>query len=403
MEFDVFISHSSKDKTMADAVCARLESAGIRCWIAPRDIKAGMTWSGEIVKAIDKCRVMVLVFSANANESPQIIREVEAAVNRNKPILPLRIENILPSDSMAYFMSAVHWLDAVSEPIEEHLDQLTEAVHALLGVESAPRTERKPRPAPVFDWKPVIYATAAVVVILGLAALGFFMGLFHPGGTIQIVNPPAPLNRPATNVVITPPAVPYVPPANGADSVDAAMTGTWHLPTHFLDYDGVVTLSFTQGGTYRMETVLSDSGTYSSGAGQWTTTSSGSGFVRQGTYEYAGGHTVKITGPLGIAFYSPEMPQTPLNAANPVILGTWLSTTHPRNSPPWQMTLTNQPDGTYSFKIDIVDEGSFRSGNGALTMRSRILGTTTQGSYRSTGQDAMEFTGPLGTANWSRN
>ena len=31
-------------------------AAGIRCWIAPRDITPGMTWSGEIMKAIDKDR-----------------------------------------------------------------------------------------------------------------------------------------------------------------------------------------------------------------------------------------------------------------------------------------------------------------------------------------------------------
>ena len=88
MEFDAFISHSSKDKTMADAICAKLEQAGIRCWIAPRDVAPGKTWSGEIMKAIDSCKVMVLVFSANANQSAQIVREVEAAVHRSKPILP---------------------------------------------------------------------------------------------------------------------------------------------------------------------------------------------------------------------------------------------------------------------------------------------------------------------------
>src|SRR5271156_5420603 len=138
MDFDVFISHSSKDKTMADAVCAKLEGAGIRCWIAPRDITAGMTWSGEIMKAIDKCRVMVLVFSSNANESVQIIREVESAVHRGKPILPFRIEDIQPSDSMAFFMNSVHWLDAISEPHERHLDELVQAVGSLLGSGTVP-------------------------------------------------------------------------------------------------------------------------------------------------------------------------------------------------------------------------------------------------------------------------
>lgn len=34
MAHNVFISYSSKDKTIADAVCAGLEMEKIRCWIA---------------------------------------------------------------------------------------------------------------------------------------------------------------------------------------------------------------------------------------------------------------------------------------------------------------------------------------------------------------------------------
>jgi hypothetical protein len=424
MEFDVFISHSSKDKTMADAVCAKLEEAGIRCWIAPRDITAGMTWSGEIMKAIDKCRVMVLVFSSNANESVQIIREVEAAVHRGKPILPVRIENILPSDSMAFFMNSVHWLDAISEPLERHLEELVQAVSALLGVASTPKSDHPKKQETGFNWKPMAFATIGVVVVAaGLVC--FFLFRPKPDNSHIVaaasstpaavtVAPAAASAAPAAASVapaaasVTPasaitPAPASVAPSISAGSIDSQMTGTWHLKTHVFDYDGAVTLTYAFDGTYVMETVLSDSGTYQSAAGKWTTTSSGSGLVRQGTYQYAGSHWIKSTGPLGVALYSPETPQAPLNPANPVMLGTWLSTAHPPNSPPWKMTLTNQPDGTYSFGIDIVDAGSYTSANGRLTMRSRTTGAMVQGAYRSLGQDSMEFTGPVGTATWSRN
>ena len=52
MGWDVFLSYSSKDKPVADAACHALESAGIRCWIAPRDIVPGAEWGASIVKAI---------------------------------------------------------------------------------------------------------------------------------------------------------------------------------------------------------------------------------------------------------------------------------------------------------------------------------------------------------------
>ena len=72
MAHDVFISYSSKDKHVADAACASLESANIRCWIAPRDILAGADWAESIIEAINGSRLMVLIFSSNANASRQI-------------------------------------------------------------------------------------------------------------------------------------------------------------------------------------------------------------------------------------------------------------------------------------------------------------------------------------------
>src|SRR5205809_263073 len=78
-DYDVFISYSSADKPIADAVCAALEAKRWRCWIAPRDVLAGSEWGGAIVQAIERSRLMVLVYSSHANQSQQVIREVERA------------------------------------------------------------------------------------------------------------------------------------------------------------------------------------------------------------------------------------------------------------------------------------------------------------------------------------
>ena len=132
MAHDVFISHSAKDKVTADAVCAMLESEGIRCWIAPRDVLPSMEWGEAIIDAIEECRIMVLVFTANANESPQIRREVERAVNRGVAILPVRIEDVLPGKGLEYFIGNVHWLDALNPPLEAHLKSLAGTIKILL-------------------------------------------------------------------------------------------------------------------------------------------------------------------------------------------------------------------------------------------------------------------------------
>jgi hypothetical protein len=52
MAHQVFVSYSSRDQAAAQAICAALETAGIRCWIAPRDIEAASQWGGSIVGAV---------------------------------------------------------------------------------------------------------------------------------------------------------------------------------------------------------------------------------------------------------------------------------------------------------------------------------------------------------------
>jgi TolB-like protein/Flp pilus assembly protein TadD len=132
MELKVFISHSSKDKATADAICRQLESAGIKCWIAPRDIKAGSDWTEGIIQGIDSCRVFVLVFSESANASEHVRREVAKAFSLGLAVLPFRIENVVPHGSLAYFLGTVHWLDAITPPLDRHLSALTERVKQLV-------------------------------------------------------------------------------------------------------------------------------------------------------------------------------------------------------------------------------------------------------------------------------
>src|SRR6516165_7062814 len=137
MQFDAFISYASADKTAADAACAVLEACGIRCWVAPRDISPGREYAAAIIDAIDRCRVMVLIFSSNANDSSQVRREIERAASKGVAIMPVRIEKVMPTKSMEYFLGDIHWLDAMTPPIENHLQQLAVSIKALLNANAA--------------------------------------------------------------------------------------------------------------------------------------------------------------------------------------------------------------------------------------------------------------------------
>lgn len=150
MAHDIFVSYSSKDKPVADAICAALEARGIRVWIAPRDILPGMSWGEAIVDGIANSRIMVVVFSSNSNGSSQVLREVERAVNKGIGIIPFRIEDVAPTKSMEYFLSSPHWLDAINPPIENYINELVRTVELLMGSKvvkpdaAAPAAGQKP-------------------------------------------------------------------------------------------------------------------------------------------------------------------------------------------------------------------------------------------------------------------
>jgi TIR domain len=258
--FDVFISYASKDKLVADAVCARLESSGVRCWIAPRDIVPGTSYGEAIIEAIHGAKVMVLVFSSNANVSAHIPKEVERAVSRGLTIVPFRIEDIAPGKSLDYFIGSVHWLDAMTPPMEKHLDDLAATVHKLIPAKGSGESERE-RPVPigtgVFQSSSTLSATAAAssrsspdsqtvsapsskskiwiaaAAVLVLAAVAIGIGLHHSSGpqpdgptvsnTPDDKNAPSNSNPPvkpvAENSTPTAPAHRTPPSSNTVDGI----------------------------------------------------------------------------------------------------------------------------------------------------------------------------------------
>jgi TolB-like protein len=124
----VFISYASQDVTIADTIRAALEAAGILCWIAPRDVRAGQSYAAAIVEAINSCRMLLLVLSQAAIDSPHVLREVERASSKRRPVLSVRMDaSKLPPD-LEYFLSANQWLEASGKPIEQMLPAVVGSV-----------------------------------------------------------------------------------------------------------------------------------------------------------------------------------------------------------------------------------------------------------------------------------
>jgi hypothetical protein len=179
MPHDVFISYSHTDKAIADAICHRLEAAAIRCWIAPRDVEVGRDWDEAILEAITETRILVVVFSAAANASRHIKNEVAAALNANSIIFPFRIEDVHPTGALQLHLGRTHWLDAITPPLEVHIDALINT--ALRVLASAGAGNLAPSPVlpprlntPISRQPRWIWAVLFILLALpGIASFGY--------------------------------------------------------------------------------------------------------------------------------------------------------------------------------------------------------------------------------------
>lgn len=142
----VFISHSTRDRTLAGLVCQALEQRRIRCWIAPRDIGAGEIWDDAIANGIKSCQVVILIFSSGTNESVHVKREIHLAFDKAKLVIPFRVEDVKPGGGLEYMMVGVQWLDAVVPPLEHHLKVLADSVEAIIAAAEARSAAAEPVP-----------------------------------------------------------------------------------------------------------------------------------------------------------------------------------------------------------------------------------------------------------------
>jgi hypothetical protein len=135
---DVFLSYASADKVAADSICVALERGGVTCWIAPRDVTPGVFYADAIVQAINSAHILIVVLSVNSVWSQHVLREVERASAKRRPLVAFRLDTTPLPTGLEYFLSASHWLDASGRTIERALPGLLDAVHRLLGAPDKP-------------------------------------------------------------------------------------------------------------------------------------------------------------------------------------------------------------------------------------------------------------------------
>ncbi len=214
MSLPIFISYASIDQDVAETICDALQARGHSCWIACRNIGPGENFQESIVRAIRSARVMLLVFTSNANNSDEIKKEIVLAGRHRVTVLPVRVEDVAPNDAFAYEFATRQWIDLFKD-WEREIDRLGAQIDIIIAAPKAEATQSAPakptspaRPAPMPAAQkpshgPLI--AAAVVIVAMLGAGGFY--LFTRGAA----TPPSVI---AAATATPPPAAPAAPPAN---------------------------------------------------------------------------------------------------------------------------------------------------------------------------------------------
>jgi tetratricopeptide (TPR) repeat protein/serine/threonine protein kinase len=141
----VFISYSSANRPIAEAACESLETNGIRCWIAPRNVDPGVPYAGQIIQGLRESKAVVLLFSDTANQSANVLREIEFATNQRLPVLSLRLDGAVMSDDLAYYLRVVHWHDVSGRDSDpERVADLSAQVSKLLATSSLGEENKLP-------------------------------------------------------------------------------------------------------------------------------------------------------------------------------------------------------------------------------------------------------------------
>jgi len=210
---DVFVSYASQDRDVAFRIVGFLEEKSISCWVAPRDVPPGVEYGQAIINGIEQSRALVLILSDQSNDSQFVRKEVERAVSKTKPVLPVRIREVTPSGSLEFFISSAQWVDAWKSPMEQHLLPLVGAIKAIGDPGAAP-VRSAPLPPPKRSQMPLIAGVGTVVLLAAAGGWWFATRTATPVATAPSMPAPAVVPAPAAPVPAPAASAPAAPVAS---------------------------------------------------------------------------------------------------------------------------------------------------------------------------------------------
>ena len=132
----VFISYSTLDGELADSIREKLKERGVDCWMASESIAPGSDYASDIPAAIAECDAVIVLLSANSQDSTWVPKELDIAISMRKLIIPLHIDSSEISVKFRFYFSNVQQLEA-QHKLEQALDMISAVLQKKLRTPSA--------------------------------------------------------------------------------------------------------------------------------------------------------------------------------------------------------------------------------------------------------------------------
>lgn len=173
-EFDVFLSHNSRDKPAVKEIAARLRDRGLRVWLDKDELRPGLPWQEGLEEGVRASR-SVAVFVGKDGMGPWQRPEMRAFLTRARreemPVIPVLLPGCPESPQLTLFLEAMTWVDLRKGLTDDGLDRL---VWGITGTKGTPGTSERPsrstqRKIPKIWWSRGI-ALSLLGLLLALAA-----------------------------------------------------------------------------------------------------------------------------------------------------------------------------------------------------------------------------------------
>ncbi len=126
-DFDVFLSHNSRDKPQVEQIAMRLHDRGLRAWLDKWELRPGFPWQEGLEGGIQAARAVAVFVGANglgAWQEPEMRAFIARSRREKVPVIPVLLPGCPDSPQLTLFLEAFTWVDLRHRLTDEGLARL---------------------------------------------------------------------------------------------------------------------------------------------------------------------------------------------------------------------------------------------------------------------------------------